>query len=207
MPTPASDKMTPGTPQDAEKAIPQSLPSATDWNGPDDPENPLNWPAWRRHYQVIPPAFISFAAYVQLPFLPLQHSNIPDSTLGSSIYSPAFPAIQEKFNVSPTVALLPLSLYVIALGFGPLLAAPLSEVFGRHIVYLATAPLGALFTMGAGFSQNIQTLCILRFFAGMSFSPCLAIGAGTIADVNLPENRAYPTTLYIMAPFLGPALG
>lgn len=24
-----------------------------DWNGPDDPENPLNWPFWKRIAQVI----------------------------------------------------------------------------------------------------------------------------------------------------------
>jgi MFS family permease len=113
----------------------------------------------------------------------------------------------HDFHVSSTVALLPLSLYVLALGCGPIIAAPISETFGRQIVYLISPPIGALFTMGAGFSQNIWTLCILRFFAGLTFSPSLAIGAGSIADVNKPERRAIPTSLYILSPFLGPALG
>ncbi|KAH7351261.1 MFS multidrug transporter-like protein [Rhexocercosporidium sp. MPI-PUGE-AT-0058] len=172
------------------KAEQQAPPAILDWDGPDDPDNPLNWPQWKRNFHVIPPAIISFAA-----------------TLGSSIYAPAFPTIMEKWNVSSTVALLPLTLYVLALGFGPILAAPLSETYGRHVVYLSSAPLGALFTMGAGFSQNIQTLCILRFFSGLAFSPALAIGAGSIADVNKPEHRAVPSALYILSPFLGPALG
>lgn len=105
------------------------------------------------------------------------------------------------------MALLPLTLYVLALGFGPILAAPLSETYGRHIVYLISVPIGALFTMGTGFSHNIQTLCILRFFSGLAFSPALAIGAGSIADVNRPEHRAIPSALYILSPFLGPSLG
>ena len=130
-----------------------------------------------------------------------------DSTLGSSIYTPAFPIIAENFHVGSTVALLPLSLYVLALGAGPMLAAPISETYGRHVVYLLSPPLGAIFTMGAGFSQNIWTLCILRFFAGLMFSPALAIGAGTIADVNKLEHRAGPSSLFILSPFLGPALG
>lgn len=45
-------------------------------------------------------------------------------TLGSSICSPAIGEIQEVFGVSTTVAILPLSLYVLALGFGPIIAAP-----------------------------------------------------------------------------------
>ena len=77
-------------------------------------------------------------------------------SLGSSIYSPAFRTIEKDFGVSTTVAILPLSLYVLALGSGPLLAAPISETYGRHVVYLVSGPLGALFTMGAGFAQNIQ---------------------------------------------------
>jgi hypothetical protein len=24
-----------------------------DWDGPDDPQNPLNWPAWKRMIQVV----------------------------------------------------------------------------------------------------------------------------------------------------------
>ena len=115
--------------------------------------------------------------------------------------------IQREFDVSPTVALLPLSLYVFALGFGPLLGAPLSETYGRRVVYLISAPLGAIFTVGAGFTHSIAALCILRFFAGMGFSPALAIGAGTIADLFKLEDRAAPSGLFITMPFLGPALG
>lgn len=102
---------------------------------------------------------------------------------------------------------MPLSVYVLALGFGPILAAPLSETYGRRFVYLISPPLGALFTLGAGFSTNFASLVICRFFAGMFFSPPLAIGAGTIADTRLPKDRASATALYILSPFLGPALG
>jgi MFS family permease len=89
-----------------------------------------------------------------------------------------------------TVALFPFSFYVLALGFGPILAAPVSETFGRQVIYLVSTPIGALFTMGSGLSKNIWTLCILRFFAGLAFSPALAIGAGTVADVARAEGRA-----------------
>jgi MFS family permease len=113
----------------------------------------------------------------------------------------------ERFNVSATVALLPLSLYVLALGLGPMLGAPLSETYGRRAVYLITPPLGILFTLGAGFAPSFAGLAILRFLAGMFFSPSLAIGAGTIADTCPPSERAFATTLYILSPFLGPSLG
>jgi len=175
---------------DVEKASSKSVQSSPDWDGPEDPDNPLNWPSWKRHFHIVPPAAISFTA-----------------TFGSSIITPAISAISQQFNVSTTVALLPLTLYVLALGFGPVIAAPLSETYGRHKVYLYSAPIAALFTVGAGFSQNIWTLCILRFFSGMAFSPALAIGSGSIADINRPEKRATHSAVYILMPFLGPAVG
>jgi MFS family permease len=113
----------------------------------------------------------------------------------------------EDFGVSRTAALLPLSIYVLALGLGPILGAPLSETFGRRTVYLISPPLAALFTLGAGFSPTFAGLVILRFFAGMFFSPALAIGAGTLADVFHPSERAFATSIYILSPFLGPSLG
>jgi hypothetical protein len=36
--------------------------SVLDWSGPNDPDNPMNWSRWKRHYHVIPPAIISFSA-------------------------------------------------------------------------------------------------------------------------------------------------
>jgi hypothetical protein len=41
-------------------AVPKEV-AASDWTGPDDKENPQNWPKLIRHYHVIPPAIISFA--------------------------------------------------------------------------------------------------------------------------------------------------
>lgn len=113
----------------------------------------------------------------------------------------------EDFNVSRTVALLGLSVYTLGLGFGPVFSAPLSEKHGRKIVYLTSSPLFMLFTLGAGFSKNIGSLLVCRFFAGVTGSPALAVGAGTNADLFPPAIRALTTSIFMMAPFLGPALG
>ncbi|KAF4556110.1 Polyamine transporter-like protein 4 [Elsinoe fawcettii] len=183
------------TPEKATEVVndvrqPEIDPQTLDWEEANDPDNPLNWAAWKRYWHIVPPSLISFTA-----------------TLGSSIIAPALPALQAEFNVGSTVGLLPLSLYVLALGCGPLLAAPLSETYGRRVVYLISTPLAAILTLGAGFAPNLWSLSLLRFLAGMSFSPSLAIGTGSVGDVTRPEARAVPSALYIMCPFLGPALG
>ena len=161
-----------------------------DWNGPNDPDNPMNWTFTSRVYHTTVPALLNFII-----------------TLGSSIYTPGVTDVKKQFHVSSTVALLGLSLYTLGLGFGPVLAAPLSETLGRRAVYLTSLPISSLFTLGAGFSQNFASLVICRFFAGFFGSPTLAVGAGTNADVWPPVYRAAATVLFLLAPFAGPALG
>ncbi|EFQ36418.1 major facilitator superfamily transporter [Colletotrichum graminicola M1.001] len=160
------------------------------WNWDTDPYNPLNWPARQKFTQMV---MISLAALT--------------SSLGTSIISPAHTQLMEEFGVTATQAIVPLSMYVFALGLGPVVGGPLSETVGRHPVYLFSLPLGALFTLGVGFCHSFAGVCILRFLAGFCLSPSLAIGSGTINETYQPSERALPTTAFILMPFLGPGLG
>jgi len=108
--------------------------------------------------------------------------------------------------VSTTVALLPLALYNLGLAFGPIVGAPLSETFGRKVVYQSTTPIFALFLVGSGFARGIVSLTICRFFAGLFGSPGISFAAATISDmVPLLERAPYMAVYYSM-PWLGSAL-
>lgn len=155
-----------------------------------DQDNPQNWSKARRIFQTVLVAWIALTC-----------------TLGSSIYAPAHHQIMSRFHTSTTVAILPLSLYILGLGFGPVLTAPGSETLGRKAVYLFCMPVFAAFTIGGGFSNGIASLCVCRLFAGMFASPGLSIGSASIADIWSPAERAMPMALYVACPFLGPALG
>ncbi|KAH8806094.1 MFS transporter [Xylogone sp. PMI_703] len=164
--------------------------STTDWDGPDDPENPWNWPFWKKAYHTSIPAFQSFAI-----------------TFSSSVYTPGVPDVAKSFSVSTVVAFLPLTVSVLGLAFGPAISAPLSETFGRRAVYIIFFLPSLLFTLGAGFAQNIGTLIVCRLLAGIMGAGCLAVGAGTNSDLWNPMQRARASAFYVMTPSLGSALG
>lgn len=133
----------------------------------------------------------------------------------------------QEFNVSRIVALLPFVLYLLGLSFGvsvpsdmtsrvpdstlsldqPIAAGPSSETWGRRAVYMSTIPCVAAFTLGAGFSPNITSLAVCRFFAGLFASPGLSIGAPSLADIWPPEIRGAPIAMMITLVQLGPATG
>jgi MFS family permease len=113
----------------------------------------------------------------------------------------------RDFDVSRTVALLGLTFFTLGIGLGPMATAPLSEFYGRRIIYIVSAPVFMLFTLGAGFSKSFHSLVICRFFAGVTGSPALAVGAGTNADLFPLRQRALATSIFLAAPFAGPSLG
>lgn len=167
-----------------------SIASTSDWDGPDDPRNPHNWSTPSRVYHTYIPSAIALIC-----------------TIASSIITPGLEAIQQEFHVSAEVSLLPYVLYVFGLGFGPLLAGPLSENYGRRWIYSVGLVGFVCFTIGAGFSQSIVSLTVTRFFAGFFGSPGLSIGSATLADIWPVKERGVPMSIYISTAFLGPAIG
>ena len=138
----------------------KKVTAVQDWTGPDDSGDPMKWSFWKKVYHTVPPA--TFTLIV---------------TAASSIYTPGIPDLMRSFEVSSTVALLGLSLYILGLAFGPMLAAPISETKGRLVVYLISIPAASLFVLGAGFSQSFTAFAVCRFFAGFFASPVLAVGS------------------------------
>ncbi|KAJ9616950.1 hypothetical protein H2200_000670 [Cladophialophora chaetospira] len=168
----------------------QQAQNATDWDGPNDPDNPRNFSLRRRLATAFAVTFLSFV-----------------STIAGSIYSPAHADISRLFGVSDEVAILPLSLYNFGMAFGPLVGAPLSETFGRRAVFLTTSPIFALFILGSGFSQGAASLIACRFFAGVFASPALSNASATIVDHTAGKYRAVLLAFYYSIPFFGAVLG
>jgi len=165
-------------------------PANLDWDSPNDHENPKNWSNWKKW------AITMITAMICL-----------EVSFGSSLYVCGVPDIMIKMKVSQELAISGLTFYLIGLAFGPALAAPISELFGRRIVYITSLPISMLFTMGVGLSTNIHTILVLRFFAGFFASPAMAVAGGTIADIWDFEMMGLAMAGFCLAPFMGPVLG
>ncbi|KAF2726030.1 putative bicyclomycin resistance protein [Polychaeton citri CBS 116435] len=163
---------------------------ATEWTGPDDPDNPRNFSLTIR--------VLSTAAVTMLAFV---------GTFAGSIYSGSEDEIMRVFDIGEEVANLPLALYNLGLAFGPLIGAPLSETYGRKIVFITTTPIFALFTLGGGFSKTIYSLVICRFFAGVFAAPAISNASSTINDFTAGRYRAISLAFYFSLPIFGASFG
>lgn len=88
-----------------------------------------------------------------------------------------------------------------------MLWAPLCELYGRQIVFFGTYGILTAFNAGAAGAQNIETLIILRFFAGAFGSSPLTNAGGVIADMFSASQRGLAMSVFAAAPFMGPTLG
>lgn len=75
-------------------------------------------------------------------------------TAASSVAAFTETGAAETFHVSHEVTILGISLFVAGLGVGPLLVGPLSEVYGRNIIYRASYSLFFVFTFPVAFAPN-----------------------------------------------------
>ncbi|KAF2806546.1 putative MFS transporter [Mytilinidion resinicola] len=125
----------------------------------------------------------------------------------SSAYSATIPEIMAEFHVSQTVATLGISLYVLGFAIGPLVWAPLSELYGRQLMFFLSQTLLTIFNSGAAGSNNIATLLVLRFLAGAFGAAPITNGGAVVADLFSAEKRGVAMTFFAAAPSLGPVLG
>ncbi|KAK3196540.1 Efflux pump fub11 [Lecanicillium sp. MT-2017a] len=128
-------------------------------------------------------------------------------SFASSAYSGGVIEILMDFHVSREVVILGVSMFVLGFAIGPLIWAPLSELYGRQGLFFVTYMALTAFNAGAAGAPSMAALIILRFFAGAFGSSPLTNAGGVIADMFSAQERGIATGIFAMAPFLGPALG
>ncbi|KAL8393238.1 hypothetical protein RB595_003144 [Gaeumannomyces hyphopodioides] len=161
------------------------------WWDDHDPQNPYNWPTWRK---VLNCGLVSCLTFL--------------TPLASSIFAPSVPRLMREFESTNTeLAAFVVSIYVLGFAFGPLLLAPLSEIYGRTILY-NVCNLGFIaFVIGCALAPSLEALIAFRFFSGIFGSCPITNGGGTIADMIPQEKRAAAMSVFTIGPLLGPIIG
>ncbi|KAM3423868.1 hypothetical protein BST61_g1264 [Cercospora zeina] len=158
-----------------------------------DDNDPANPRGWSNAYKA--------CITLQLGFLALVGS------IGSSIVAPAQPIIAQYLGVSEEVTVLNVALYVLGFAVGPMMWAPISEVYGRKWSILpAIAALG-LFSIGTATSKNAASVFITRFFGGVVGSAPISNVSAALGDMYEPKARGIAVTFYAVMVVGGPTLG
>lgn len=157
------------------------------FEGPDDPGNPMNW---GKRYKWTMTGILAGMTFV--------------TTFTSALFSTAIDATSRKFHVSTEVMTLGTSLFLVGFMFGPILWGPLSELYGRRVPLIIGTLGMCMFQVGVAVALNVYTIMICRFFAGVFGSAPLAVVGGALADFWDPVQRGISVGIYSMCTFIGP---
>ncbi|GAA5910879.1 hypothetical protein JCM5296_002558 [Sporobolomyces johnsonii] len=158
------------------------------WDSRDDPANPKNW-SFRRRYLITA----------------LLGATTMSSTFASSIFSSATSYVARQYHVSTEVATLGTSLFLAGYIPGPIFWAPLSEVYGRKIVF-APMIVFICFSAATATSKDLQSIMITRFFGGVFASAPVTTVGGGLADMFDQRERASAVVFYSLAVVAGPTI-
>ncbi|KAI1077104.1 polyamine transporter 1 [Whalleya microplaca] len=160
------------------------------FDGPDDPYRPVNWPQHKKVTTTLLYGLVTMSA-----------------TWASSSYSAGTRQIAEQFDVGLQVATLGTTLFLLGFGIGPLLWAPLSEVYGRRVAVLTPMFVAICFSFGSAVAKDFQTLMLTRFWGAIFASAPVTNTGGVLGDLFTPAYRGIAMAGYAMAVVGGPTVG
>jgi hypothetical protein len=160
------------------------------WDSSSDPDDPLNWPTWRKGTLITLVSFITFMA-----------------GLSSSMFAPSVPALMTEFHSTNSICSFVVTVFVLGFATGPLLFAPLSELYG-HLLVQHIARIGFLiFSVACALSKNLNTLIGMRLFQGIFAAAPLTNGGAIIADMVKQEKRGFAMVIFTLGMLLGSVVG
>ncbi|KAK8080988.1 hypothetical protein PG997_008806 [Apiospora hydei] len=161
-----------------------------DWDGPDDPACPSNWPMMKKYKTSLILSLFSFIA----PF-------------SATMVGPAIDVIGAELNIAPgTDQRLIMGMQVLAAGIGPAFIAPLLEYFGRAPVIRYAHIWHMLWNTACGFATSGPQLLAFRFIGGLGASAPQIIAPGLTADVYPAPMGGRGDAVHAYLPNLGSAV-
>ena len=82
----------------------------------------------------------------------------------STSYTASIPGMMEDLNIrSQPVATLGVTVYLLGLASGSLLLAPLSEIYGRRVVYIGALAFFTLMVLPCALGKSLAEILVVRY--------------------------------------------
>ncbi|KAK2742907.1 hypothetical protein FQN57_005037 [Myotisia sp. PD_48] len=159
-------------------------PNIVDWDGPDDPMNPINWTPRQKYTALTTVTLIVFL-----------------TTATATMFAPSLPNVMKGYSSSSKeLSYFVLSVYSLGRALGPLSIAPLSELYGRQPMYHMCNVLFLISVLACAAAPSLPALVAFRFISGVAGGGPVSLGTGTLADMVPQEKRGKAMGWWAIAP-------
>lgn len=129
------------------------------------------------------------------------------SPMSGLAFLPAVPNIAERFNTTGTIINVSNAIYMVFMMLSPCIFSPLSDIYGRHPVFLSCLVCYVISSVLVGVSQNLAMFFVFRCTTAIFGTAFFSVGAHCIGDIYLPVERGAAIGLNVLGAQLGPAIG
>ncbi|ODN85273.1 hypothetical protein L198_07597 [Cryptococcus wingfieldii CBS 7118] len=171
------------TPSSPQRIIYVSFPQ-------NSPKNPFFFKPWRKR------AIVGVATCFTL----MTAMNVGAFSIGEE-------SMCEDLGCSQQTAAVGLGIFCFGFAVTPMILAPLSEEFGRRWTYVISVIIFLLFEIMLAAAKNTATMLVARIVQGCAGSVGATLVGGTIADIYMPADRGFPSSIFAMAGTGGSGLG
>ncbi|KAI0469559.1 MFS transporter [Xylaria cf. heliscus] len=177
---------------DTERCDAVSRKDIVDFDVDGDAENPMEWPAAYKLGIVSLLFLMAFTVtFTCISVVPIANSIVSDLDDG---------------RVSKSSSVLLVTIWELGEAAGPLLIAPLSEVFGRYPVMNGATIFFILATALAAVSESTAVFIFARALTGLSVASNV-LGPAIVGDMFATEHRGSAISTIALAPLIGGSLG
>ncbi|GES57480.1 putative MFS transporter [Aspergillus terreus] len=152
----------------------------------EDPNDPLQWPEWKKHVILVIISFFSFLGNCSL--------------VGPSVYIAIY---SEEFGVSHAAASGLISYPNLAFGFGSLVLVPMYLKFGRRPVTLFSMLTFVVGLIGASRATSFSGLMVARVFHGFGSGVCESLPVQIVNDIFYLHERGKRIGYYTICLCIG----
>ncbi|KAL9122793.1 MAG: hypothetical protein Q9187_000655 [Circinaria calcarea] len=159
------------------------------WAG--DPQNPKNWSLTRKYTIIVLTGTTNIVAAMCV-----------------TAFEPALPSIMQDFHsTNDAAASLTVTIYVLGYVIGPLILAPVSELYGRIAVLGPAYALFIVTLVVCGISTVLSEFLIIRLVMGFAAIGFGIVGPAIVADMISEKQRGLAISVLSGGLALGPTLG
>ena len=131
--------------------------------------------------------------------------------LSTDMYLPALPRLTTELGASIAAAQLSLSIFLVGFALAQLIYGPLSDRFGRKVVFLWGMAIFLVATAGCALATDITAFIILRFLQAVGGTVGPVLGRAIVRDIHGPVNSgkalSHIGAAMAIAPALAPVIG
>ncbi|KAG5363760.1 putative MFS-type transporter [Yarrowia sp. B02] len=146
-----------------------------------DPNDPLNWPIWRRDIALLVIGFHSFLAGGQTPIL-----------------ASGFSIMAKEFDVTLNTLSYLVGAFMLAMAVGSAILAPTAVIYGKRMIYLISSLIFFGGAIWGGAAKSFGSLIGARVIMGIGASPTESLPSSSIAEIYFMHERAYRLGIYTL---------